>query len=85
MLAHMLIKAKAELAWLFPFAVSACLPYSIPRQCFGIDVWGRASGAMRRQSTLCNENVDDDDDGMVAAVSCDAVLQFYISIVWVEL
>ena len=42
------------------------------------------SGAMGRSTTLCNENDDDDDDNMVAVVSCDAVLHFYISIVWVS-
>ena len=40
---------------------------------------------MRRSTTPCNANDDDDDDNMVAVVSCDAVLHFYISIVWVSI
>ena len=67
------------------FAVSACLSYSIPRHCVETDVWARASGATRRSTTLCNANDDADDDNMVAVVSCDAVLHFYISVVCVSI
>ena len=53
--------------------VSTCLPYSIPRQRFEIDVWARTSGAMRR-SNYDSLQRERRRYNMVAVFSCDARL-----------